>query len=144
MHLVFIKVTLKLNSFSRTCLFVCLIDLGLSSLSRIFYSYGDVTFTNEGLQILTYPRHSWPLSSEGSLACHTYCDMGHPFIIVISENQWHSHLCRAFSSGTVTFCFYDLGLLWLGFEHPTFHLRNQRSKPLRPRLGHWKYWNHYD
>ena len=27
--------------------------------------------TGEGLQILTYARHLWPLSSEGSLACHT-------------------------------------------------------------------------
>ena len=25
-----------------------------------------VTFTDEGLQILNYARHSWPLSSEGS------------------------------------------------------------------------------
>ena len=24
--------------------------------------------------MLTYARHSGPLSSEGSLACHTYCD----------------------------------------------------------------------
>ena len=46
--------------------------------SRIFHSYGDVTFTGEGLQILTYARHLWPLSSEASLACHTYCDTGHP------------------------------------------------------------------
>ena len=27
--------------------------------------------TGEGLQILTYARHLWPLSSDGSLACHT-------------------------------------------------------------------------
>ena len=47
--------------------------------SRIFHSYGDITITSEGLQILTYARHSWPLSSEGSLACHPYCDTGHPF-----------------------------------------------------------------
>ena len=46
------------------CLFVC---LGFSSHSRIFHSYGDVTFAGEGLQTLTYARHSWPLSSEGSL-----------------------------------------------------------------------------
>ena len=39
--------------------------------------------TGEGLQILTYARHL--LSSEGSLACHNYCDTGHPFIIVISD-----------------------------------------------------------
>ena len=33
----------------------------------------------------------WPLSSEGSLVCHTHCDTGHLFIMVISEDQWHSH-----------------------------------------------------
>ena len=55
--------------------------LGFSSHSRI-YSYGDVTFADEGLQILTYARHSRPLRSEESLACHTYCDTGHPFIMV--------------------------------------------------------------
>ena len=38
-----------------------------------------VTDDGEGLQILTCARHSWPLSSENSLACHTYCDTGHPF-----------------------------------------------------------------
>ena len=54
--------------------------------SRICHSYGDVTIAGEGLQILTYARHSWPVSSEGSLACHTYCDTGYPFIMVISED----------------------------------------------------------
>ena len=48
------------------CLFVC---LGFSSHLRIFHSYGDITIDGEGLQILTYARHSWPLSSESSLAC---------------------------------------------------------------------------
>ena len=60
------------------CLFVCLFVWSLSSHSRIFHSYGDVTIACEGLQILTYARHSWPLSSEGSLTCHTHCD-GPPF-----------------------------------------------------------------
>ena len=35
------------------------------------------------------------MSSEGSLACHTCCDTGHPFIMVvwlISEDPWHSNL----------------------------------------------------
>ena len=53
---------------------------GFTSHSRIFHSYGDVTISCEGLQILTYTRQSWPLSSEGSLAFHTDCDTGHPFI----------------------------------------------------------------
>ena len=40
----------------------------------------------KGWLILTFARHSciWPLSSEGLLVCHTYCDTGHPFIMVIS------------------------------------------------------------
>ena len=37
----------------------------------------DVTMTGEGLQILTYARHLWAFSSEGSLACHTYRKTGH-------------------------------------------------------------------
>ena len=60
-----------------------------------FHSFGDVTITGERLQILKYTRHSWPLSSEDSLACHTYCDTGHPFIMIISEDLWHSHLAIA-------------------------------------------------
>ena len=62
--------------------FVC----NFPSHSRIFHSYGDVTITGEGLHILTYARHSYPSSSEGSLACHTYCDLGHQFIMVIFED----------------------------------------------------------
>ena len=31
-----------------------------------------ITIASEGLQILTYTRHSWPLSCEGCLAYHTY------------------------------------------------------------------------
>ena len=43
-------------------------------------------FAVSGPTSLTYTRHLWPLSSEGYLACHTYCDKGHPFIMVISED----------------------------------------------------------
>ena len=68
-----------------------------SSYSRIFHSYGDVTITGEGLQALTSARHSWPLSSEDSLMCHTYCDTGYPFIMVISSRTCDTHTyCRAF------------------------------------------------
>ena len=53
---------------------------------EFFHSYGDVTIAGEGPQMLTYALHSWSLSSEGSLACHTCCDTGEPFIRVISED----------------------------------------------------------
>ena len=52
---------------------------------------------------LYYTWHSWPLSSEATLACHTLCDSGHPFIMVISKDPEHSHL---FQSADTT-CFYD-------------------------------------
>ena len=45
--------------------------------------------TGEELQILTYAQHLWPLSSEGSLACHIYCDTEHQFIMVISCDTEH-------------------------------------------------------
>ena len=67
-------------------LFVCSFAWGFSSHWRKFHSYRKVIITGEGLKILTYTRHLWLLSSEGSLACHTYCDTGHTFIIVISED----------------------------------------------------------
>ena len=35
--------------------------LGFSSHSKFFYSYGAVTIAGEGLQILIYARHPWPL-----------------------------------------------------------------------------------
>ena len=63
----------------------------------MFHSYGDVAITGEGLQILTYTRLSWPLSSEGSLVCQTYCDMGHPLRMVISEESWHSLVAERFA-----------------------------------------------
>ena len=82
-----------------------LICLGFSYQSRIFHSFGDVTITDEELQILVYTQHSWPLSSEGSLVCHTYCDTGHPF--VWSSLRTHNTLtcCQTIGSGAVTTCF---------------------------------------
>ena len=59
---------------------------GRLSHSKIFHSIGDVTIVGEGLQILTYARHLWQLSSKGSLACHTFCDTGHLIIMVKSED----------------------------------------------------------
>ena len=92
----YIKIFDKQNNFKSSkiqvwvdqvrILFVCLFVWGLSSHSRTFHSYGDVIITGEGLQILTYAQHSWPLSSESSLACHTYCDTGHPFIRTSCKN----------------------------------------------------------
>ena len=75
--------------FEYDCLFVVWIFL---SPSRIFYSFWVITITGEGIQNVTYTRYSSPLSSEGFLTCHTFCDTGQPFKMVISEDPWHSHL----------------------------------------------------
>ena len=88
------------------CMDVC---LEFFILLRIFsYSHGDVASIGEGLQILTYAQHLWLLSSEGSLACHTYCDMGHPFIMVISEDLLHSHLLPSIWQCSCRYLFYRL------------------------------------
>ena len=71
--------------------FVCLFTRIFRPIREFFNLNGDVPITGEGLQILTYVRHLWQLSSEGSLAWHTYCDTGHPFIMGITEDPWHSH-----------------------------------------------------
>ena len=104
--------------------FVCLFIWGFTSLSRMFHSYGDITINDEGAS--NYDLYSAHMASEGSLAWHTYCDTGHPFIMVISEDPWHSHLLRAFGSG---------GLSRLGFEHPNFRMRGKRSIRVRNRRG---------
>lgn len=76
-----------------SCNVIC-VCVGFSFHSRMFYSYWNVTIGVEGIHILNYARCSWPLSSESSLACQTYCDTGQPFINVIIENPWHSHILR--------------------------------------------------
>ena len=77
--------------------FVLVLCFGFSFHSRNFHSYGDVTIAGEGLQILTYARHSWQLSSAWEFFCVPHLITAtwgkpHPFIMVISEDQWHSHL----------------------------------------------------
>ena len=58
--------------------------IGVYRPTREFHSYEDVTITGEGLHIFTQNAwHSWSLSSECSLACHTYCD---------GESVYNGHL----------------------------------------------------
>ena len=76
------------NRASEKSLFIS----GFTYHSKICHSYGDVTITGEGLQIMSSTKQSRPFSSGGSLDYHTYCDTGHPFIMVISEDPWQLHL----------------------------------------------------
>ena len=97
-----------------------------------FHSFGDVIITLEGLHILTYARHLWPFSSEGSLACHTYYDTDNPFIMVISEDPWHSYVKPSVWQCVLT-TYVCRGCDY--FKLTTFHLRAARSNWLRYRGG---------
>ena len=127
---------------SLVCIYVCCFCLfvsGFTPHSKTFNSHRDVTITSEWLQILIHTRHSWPLSSEVSLACRDYCDTGHPFIMVISDNPWHLHLLPSvLQSSCHCFFFLDLNLSRLGFEHSAFRLLGKRPNRLRNRGSYRK------
>ena len=97
--------------------FVCLLVCGFSYHLRSFHSYENVTIADVGLKIFTYSPHSWPLNSDGSLAYHTYCDTGHPFICHL---RGHVTLTITAERLAVKLSFYDLDLSRLRLEHPTF------------------------
>ena len=103
--------------------FVCLFVWSLSSHSRIVH----VTFAGEGLQILTYARHSRPLCSKCSSTCHTYCDTGLPFIMVISENPWHSHLLPKVWQWSCHYLSLRFRSVATGDRTPISHMRGERS-----------------
>ena len=118
------------------------------SQSRIFHSYGGVTIAGEGLQILTYARHSWPLSSEGSLTCHTHCNTGLLFILVISKDPRHSHLLPSVWQWSCRYLFLRLRSVATGNRTPISRMRGERSTSTPPRrspltrtlpMGHWIY-----
>ena len=64
--------------------------------SGIFHACGDVTITVEGLQILTYARHSWPLSSKGYIACHTIfaSQVSDSLALMVDESERIGYLAR--------------------------------------------------
>ena len=100
-------------------------------LTRQFFTHMNTS--PNVLIIHIYVGHSWPFSSEGSFAIHAYCKSRIRYKLSSPRTSDTHICCRAFSSGAVTTCFYDLHLSRLGFEHPTFRLRGQRSNPLRHR-----------
>ena len=71
-------------------------DYQFVCVSLVFFFWGFrptrklLTHVEKKIQIWTL--YSLPLSSEGSLKCHTCDDTGQPFILVISEDPWHSHI----------------------------------------------------
>ena len=106
---------LDITLFVCLCVFVWV----LSSTSRIFHSFA-VTYGS--LQIFTWYVHVLPLSCEGSLACHTYCDTGHLFIMVISKDPWDSHLLPSVWQWSCYYLFLQLRSLATGIRTPNLPL----------------------
>ena len=101
------------------CLYgVCVFLWTFLSYLRIFHSFRQVTITcecwptNVDLYSAIMAIEQW-----GFFNVHTYCDTGQVFIMVISENPWHSHLFRMFGSEAVTTCFKDEGRSRPPIEH---------------------------
>ena len=76
------------STLSYSDIIVCLFVFGLRLTREIFTRQHYRWRTT----ILTYTRHSWSFSIEGFFSCHIYCDTAHLFIMVISEDPWHSNL----------------------------------------------------
>ena len=105
------------------CLFVC---LWFYVPSRIFYSYEDVSITENFKFWLILGMHShWAVR-------HIYFDTGHPYIMVISKDSevgdtrtWF----RAMDSRAVTTCFNSLS------ETPISCVRGESALPLSHRCS---------
>ena len=78
-------------------------------------------------KFFTYTWYSWPWSYEDSLARPTPT-VTRGICLWVSSTRIRD--TRTYCSGAVTTCFYDFGLSELGFEHPTFRLRGERSDPM--------------
>ena len=79
---------------------------------------------------------SWPLSSEGSLTCHTHCDTGLPSIMVISEDPWLSHLMLSvwhWSCHYLWKCCEKTEVRATGDRTPISRRRGERSTSTPPR-----------
>ena len=118
---------------------------GFTSHFRVFHSFGNVSITGEGLQILIYAPHLWPLSSEGSSTWHTNCDKGHPFIKVISEDPWHSHLLPSVWQWSCYYLFLRLRSVEAWIRTINLLLAGRTLYRLRHRTGdvciNRMYWN---
>ena len=104
------------------CLFVCLFGVYLPT--REFFTHMETS------PLPVKACKFWPLlGTHGNWAvtCHTYCDMGLPFIMVIPRTRDTHTCCRAFGSGAVTTCFLRLRSVATGDRTPISSMRVKRS-----------------
>ena len=89
--------------------------------------------SGEGRQILTYAWQSWPLSSEGSLTCHTYCDTDLLFMMVISGDPGHSQLLPCVWQWSCHYLFLRLRSVATKDRTPISRTRGECSTSTPPR-----------
>ena len=85
---------------------------GLSSHSRIVHSYGDITITGEGLQML-----SFICSALMAMSC---------------EGSWHSHLLPSVKQWRCHYLFLLLSSVEAEFRTPNFPLAGRTLQPTAP------------
>ena len=86
------------------------------------------------LQIFTHFWHSWPLSSESSLVCQTYCETGHPVILSSRGSVTLTPIAKRLAVELSLSVFTSWVCCCLDFRHPPFP-SCERSDPLRHRCG---------
>ena len=115
-----------------------LVFSGFSSHSRMFHSYRDVTIAGEGLQILTYARHSWTLSSEerffsvSHLMWHRASVSNGHLLGPVTLAHIAEHLAVELSLPVFTT---RLGSVAAGIRTTNLPLAVERSNSMRHRLG---------
>ena len=70
-----------------------------------------------------------------SLVCHTFCDMGDSFLMVISQDPTLTHNAEYLVVELSLPVYNKLGMSRLRFLHKTFRLGGEHSNPLRHRRG---------
>ena len=85
----------------------CLFGVYRPMHSRIVHSYGNAAIASEGLQMLTYARHSWPLSWKGYLRATPTVTRAYTLYNGHLWEPWHTR-CRAFVNRAVTTLFLRL------------------------------------
>ena len=74
-----------------------------------------------------------PTEQWGSIAWHTYCDTGHLFIMVISEDPWHSHLLPSVWRWSCHYLSLWLRSVAAGIRTPKLPLAGRTLEPTAPQ-----------
>ena len=65
----------------------------------------------------------------------SYCDTEHPFLLVISDDPWHSHLLPSVFAVELSLLVFTTRSVATVIQTPNFRLRGDCSNPMRHRRG---------